>query len=115
MNLKELKEIVDFEIKNLREYEKPEDISVLITLSESSMGARASSSIKYIGMGFDWEHGQFRIEPSLSLVRKGNALTDVKPVVKDDFSGVKFWACPKCRLKVAKDDIFCRHCGQKLR
>ena len=69
MNLKELKNIVDFAIENLQHHQNPEEISVLITLSESSVGSRASSTIKYVGMGFDWEHGQFRIEP-VTLVSK---------------------------------------------
>lgn len=115
MNLKELKEIIDFELSHLQNHEKPEDVHVVITTSESSMGARASSAIKHIGMGIDWEHGQLRIEPSTKLVMKGNALYDIKPVIREEFSGVKFWACPKCIMKVAKNDSFCRHCGQKLK
>lgn len=60
MNLLELKENVDFAIEQLHSYEKPKDIQVLITLSERSIGARASTRVIYAGLGIDWKHGQFR-------------------------------------------------------
>lgn len=115
MNLEELKYIVDRTIEHLHDYENPKEIPVLITLSENSIGSRASCEVSFVGMGFDWEHGQFRIEPSKSLVRKGNAPTDTKKIIRHEFGGQKFWACPKCVMKVAKDDGYCRHCGQRLR
>jgi hypothetical protein len=114
MNLKELKEAVDLTIEHLK-HQDPKDISVLITLSESSMGARASSSVKYTGMGFDWENGQFRIEPEKILVTKGNRLEDVKNVTCRSFEGRNHYYCPRCNAKITKNDIFCRDCGQKLR
>ncbi|MFY9421518.1 MAG: zinc ribbon domain-containing protein [Bacilli bacterium] len=114
MNLKELKTIVDFTIENLQPHQKPEEIQVLITLSESSIGSRAASGISYIGMGFDWEHGQLRIEPSKKLVSKGNSLNDVKKVVQKEFEHRKYYVCPRCLQKIAKDDYYCRYCGQKL-
>lgn len=115
LNLEELKKIIDFTIETLQKHQKPKDISALITLSENSMGARASSEIKYVGMGMDWEHGQLRIEPTIDLVRKRNALNNIKSVIRHEFNSGKFYACPRCILKVAKDDCYCRHCGQRLR
>jgi DNA-directed RNA polymerase subunit RPC12/RpoP len=116
MNLKELKETIDFVIGQLRhDYEKPEQIPVLINLSENSIGARASSGVNYACMGIDWEHGQFRLQPSKSLVSKGNALTDVKEVVRKEFEGRAYYFCPRCGDKIAKDDYYCRYCGQKLK
>ena len=78
MNLKELKEIIDFTINSIYPHHRPEDFQVLITLSESSVGCRAFSQIKYAGAGMDWEHKQFRIEPDKELVTKGNNFTDIK-------------------------------------
>jgi hypothetical protein len=115
MNILELKQIVDHYIENLDSYEKPEDITVLITLSESSMGPRASCSVKNCYIGFDWEKNQFRLEPDQPLTRKGNALYDPKPIKKLTFSGVTFNGCPKCRMKVTSDDFYCRYCGQRFK
>jgi hypothetical protein len=70
MNLKELKFIIDFMVNGLNSYEKPEDIEVLINISEKSIGASASSKVQYAGMGIDWEHGQFRIEPCFNMIMK---------------------------------------------
>lgn len=115
MNLKELQEIINYKVKNLKGHKKAEDIPVLVTLAESSIGARASSNIKYVGMGIDWENGQFRMEPTLKLVREGSSLNDIKPAMREEFGGVKFWVCPRCVMKIAKNDSFCRHCGQRLK
>jgi hypothetical protein len=117
LNLQQLKENINYQIENLND-KQPQDIPVLITLSEPSMGARASCQVKYISMGIDWEHGQFRIEPNQPLVHMGNSLQDIKKAVQYDFidsmSRKCYW-CPTCNQKVAKDDYYCRCCGQKLR
>jgi len=114
MNLEELKNTIDFEIANLNGKD-PKDIKVLITLDESNVGARSSSKIKNICMGFDWENGQLRIEPDTRLVRKGNSLTDVKAVICKEYDGRKYYVCYKCGSKLSKNDIYCRCCGQRLK
>lgn len=87
-----------------------EDSEVLITLKDPSVGARANVGIDYAGMGFDHEAGQFRLEPDEHLY---------KSLRMDEPAGVSklenFYICNKCLRKVAKDDRYCRHCGQKLR
>lgn len=114
MNLEELKMIVDNTIKHLH-YEKPNEVPVLITLTESSMGARAATSVRYANMGFDWEKGQFRLEPNEKLVKRGNSLTDVKSVECREYEGKKYYFCPRCQQKISKNDRYCRYCSQKLK
>ena len=115
MNLEELKENIDSTIRHLNDYENPKNIMVLISLEESSMGGRASSGVNCVGMGFDWENGQFRIEPTKSLVNKGNAITDIKKVTCWEYNGRKYYKCPRCESKVTKDDNYCKFCSQKLK
>jgi hypothetical protein len=115
MDLKQLKDTVDFTIKNLRDYEDPSEIPVLITLSEPSIGSRAFSQVVHVGMGFDWEHGQFRIAAEKQLVSIGKALTDVKSIVCHPYDGRNYYFCPRCEGKISKDDRYCRYCSQKLR
>lgn len=114
MNLEELKKIIDHTIEGLK-YEKPNEVPVLITLKEPSYGPRASSEIKYANLGFDWENGQFRIEPSEELVKKGNKLTDPKSVECRNYEDRNYYFCPKCEQKINKNDVYCRYCGQRLK
>jgi len=114
MDLEELKTIVDDTISHLNTIDDAKDISVLITLSENSIGGRASCSIKYACLGFDWEHGQFRIEPTKNLVKMGNTITDTKEVITREYNGKKYYKCPRCEMIVAKKDKYCRACSQKL-
>ena len=115
MNLKELKSIIDQRMERLPSYQNPEEIQVRITLSEPSMGARASTEVKGIGLGIDWEAGQLRIEPKGALVKKGNSLNDVKSAVRKEYEGRNYYLCPRCQQKISKTDLYCRHCGQKLK
>lgn len=43
---------------------------VVITISEPSIGSRAKVGIDSIYPGFDWEHGQIRIESEKPIVLK---------------------------------------------
>lgn len=113
MILEELKNIVDSYI----EQGKGKD-SVVITLSESSIGARASSGISSIFPGFDWEHGQIRIEPSEDLTSKLKDRDKDLPIIKHtyNFGNRKrnVLLCPKCNNYLRKDDRYCSKCGQKV-
>lgn len=115
INILELKNSVDLAIQNLRNYDNPEDVPVLVNLSEPSIGARASASVRYVGMGFDWEHNQFRITTDKALVCKGNSLNDIKPVKLVSYNGRNYYWCPRCDGRVSKDDRYCRECGQKMK
>ena len=70
MTLLRLKQIIDSTISGLREYEDPDKIPVLLTISSIHpvIGSEPSCGIRWAGMGFDWEHGQFRLYPSVPLV-----------------------------------------------
>lgn len=114
MNLAELKESIDWEIAHLERYQQLNEIQVLITLKDRSVGGRASSAIRRIDMGFDWESGQLRIEPEQRLIAEAKSRSIAMPTVKAESGGVTFTACQKCMMKVAKDDGYCRHCGQRL-
>ena len=67
MNLKQLKERVDFLYKQSR---NPREDIVYITTSEHSIGGRAKCGIKNISLGFDWESHQVRIDPEVNLYKE---------------------------------------------
>lgn len=115
MNLKELKESVDLNIESLPNSLKPEEVQVLVNLNESSIGARASTKVKYTFMGIDWEYGQFRIETDKKIVSKGNRIDDIKEVICKKFEGKNYYVCSTCGSKINKNDRFCKYCGQKLK
>lgn len=113
MNLQELKKTVDDSI-GICICSDPNKIPVLITLAEKSVGARASCGVGFAFMGIDWEHGQFRIEPDTMIVRlleEGIA----EEVTCEIIDGKKYYFCPNCESRIAKNDFYCRYCGQKLR
>ena len=114
MKLKELYEIS----KSLIEQGKEED-DVLITLSEPSIGGRASTPINYVYAGFDWEHGQVRVEPKDSLINKlkdRDKQLDIK-IMEYNNSGRKciIRKCPICENHLKKDDKYCSRCGQAIK
>lgn len=67
MNLKQLKDRIDFLYKISR---NPEQINVYITTSDKSISGRAKCGIKGVHLGFDWEHNQLRIDPEDKLIKK---------------------------------------------
>jgi hypothetical protein len=90
------------------------DDVVLITLSQSSVGARASTAVSCIFPGFDWEHGQMRIEPEKPVCLRGRAKDDMMPIRMFAYSSPRpFYECP-CGTQVKKDSHYCQHCGQHL-
>lgn len=114
MKLKELYEIS----KSLVEQGKAED-EVLITLSEPSVGARASAPINSVYAGFDWEHGQIRIEPKNKLINKlkdRDKQLDAR-IIEYNNLGRKhiIRKCPICENHLKKDDNYCSRCGQAIK
>lgn len=110
MKLRDLKASIDSYI-GLGHEEDP----VLITLSQPSIGSRASCGIRGIYPGFDWEHGQMRIEPDKPIVTAGRSKDDMKPMAIYAYSAPRpFYNCPTCGKKVKKDDNYCSRCGQHI-
>lgn len=70
MNLAELKKRVDLTIQQIeRNGNSIESIPVYVTTSDDSLGGRAKIGVIWAGMGFDWEHGEFRIDTSEKIKR----------------------------------------------
>ena len=95
---------------------KPEDIDVVITieLPFMSCGQRPCTGVKYVGMGFDWEAGQFRITPDDKLMAIKH---NVPQLVVE---GCESYHCPKCEHMLSKKRKntairFCSHCGQAVK
>ena len=109
------KELFDHLKWYLEEREVDPDTPVLITLSDSSIGGRASVDIQGLYTGMDWEQGQLRIEPKEKIFRNIKRMDTSVDITREISGGVSFNACGRCRMRVAKDDMFCRHCGQKLK
>lgn len=99
----------------LDEREVNPNTPVLITLSGSSIGSRASVGIQGLYTGIDWEQEQLRIEPQEKIFRNIKRMDTPVGITREISGGISFNACGKCRMKVAKDDTFCRHCGQRLK
>ena len=114
MELNELKSAVDFALSHGCTGEE----EVLITLSNPSVGARAASKVVSANSGFDWEHGQFRIEPVDRLRAEGSALKDPRETrlavyIYENRKSVVHH-CPNCGNVVKKTHKYCPHCGQRI-
>lgn len=117
LNLRELKEYVEFLYEHGCTGEEP----VLITLSQNSVGSRASTGITHITEGFDWESGQIRIEPEEKLLKKEKDRDNAMPVRVKEYdlhykNGKKtiIRSCPICENHLKKDDRYCSRCGQRV-
>lgn len=113
MTLNELKQAI--EGARIFPHESPDEIEVIITLQEPSMGPRAGVSLKHAIMGFDWEAGQFRLQPEDALARKGRALGDAMEPGCRKMDGRMVHYCRNCGEQVLTRDNFCSRCGQKLK
>lgn len=111
--LADLKAYID-QIAETSNWENLDKIALYITLAENSIGSRAYETVRCVGMGIDWEHNQFRIEPTQNLVHKGNSIQDAKSIVCRPYDGRNYYWCPTCQGRVSKGDRYCRACGQKL-
>jgi hypothetical protein len=112
MNLKEFINHLDVIKSVFPSYKNMEEISVLITTSESSIGGRAYTEVKNIFMGFDWENNQLRIEPVDKLLKQ--PIRDISKISRLETGGMLYWGCSHCGRKVSKEDYYCRQCGRKL-
>lgn len=87
---------------------------VRILTKDPSVGGSASMGIESVCAGFDWDDGTLFVVPSSPLTSKPSRYLDTFSIVRRGSGGVAFWACPKCLMKVAKDDTYCRYCGTRL-
>lgn len=113
MKVSELSKILHF----YSEHGHENDI-VLITLSQNSVGARASVGVQDVYAGFDWEHGQIRIETTEPIIKKYNNRDIGKPVrCKEYDDGIRkriIRRCPVCENHLHKNDKYCSKCGQAI-
>ena len=112
MSLTELKNIIETAMK----FEKdPDNINVVISteLPYITCGQRPCVYVKYAGIGFDWEAGQFRIEPEEKLM----AVKHDVPQLVMEWRGN--YHCPKCEYMLSgrknTDVRFCSRCGQAVK
>lgn len=112
MTLGELKNIVNFYFgnKNIN----PEEVKLIITLEEMSIGPRAGTGVENIFMGFDWEHNQLRIEPKDKLIRYNKD----RDIPKDVCHYKDIYYCSTCQHPLKKTEVrnnnYCPFCGQRL-
>lgn len=109
------KELYDNLTRLLKIGDVKDDTPVLITLSDSSIAGRASCRVSGIYTGFDWDAGQLRINPEEKIFKNIHRMDEPVGIIKEEFGGVSFNACGRCHMKIAKDDRYCRHCGQRLK
>ena len=114
MVLSELKKQVDFLCDNGHG-----DNLVLVTLSESSIGARAATAITGIHPGFDWEHGQVRVSTKKKIISYGKDRDNAIEPRKEDYDiGIRMrhlLLCPKCENQLRKYDDYCSNRGQRIK
>lgn len=112
MNLIELKNHID----NLIRYTKnAEEKEVVIALTQSSMGPIASTGIKNIYPGIDWDKNRIIINPKRAICDKTlfentGAIIDIKK----SSDGKDICYCSKCHNKISKKDKYCKSCGIRL-
>ena len=94
----------------------PENVDVVITtqLPYATCGQLPCTGIASVGMGFDWEAGQFRITPEEKLM----CVKHDVPQKVIAWEGV--YCCPKCehQLAVKRKNAsirFCYSCGQAVK
>ena len=113
MTLRELKNAID----TVLQFEKnPENIDVVISteLPYITCGQRPCVDVRYVGLGFDWEQGQLRIEPKEKLMAVKHDVPQMVLEWHDNYH------CPKCEYMISqgkkKDTIrFCAKCGQAVK
>ena len=113
LTLENLNKRLELILKQNPEYN---DNKVLVTLCELSMGARASEVIKSANIGFDWERGQFRLNPSEPLIHKSKDRDKPMNPIKKKMPGNtrSYYYCVACQQKISKNDGYCKTCGQRI-
>lgn len=111
--LKDLQENVNDVVSHLQG-EKPEDIQVVISLKEPSIGTSAASPLSMAYKGFDWDSGRYILYAKDELIREHVSRDKVIPAVLRKYE-TDLYFCQKCNCIVDEKDYFCKHCGQKMR
>ena len=67
MTIRELADLLNSALKT-----RPDcgDHVIRILLNEKSIGPRATTGVKSVGFGFDWERGKVLLQPEKDLVSK---------------------------------------------
>ncbi len=116
MNVTQLKTALD---EGLEKHFLTGEEKILITVSEPSVASRAGVEVKNCAAGFDWEKGQFRIEPEEELTRKS----------RDRDTPMETWNvryindkgkrvvhhCRACEEEIEAGDKYCSRCGQAVK
>ena len=87
MNFKEFKDRIE-SICNISigKNEDLENLEVVVTIDNPSVGGRAKSKVKGIYRGIDWEHKQIRIDTEDKLIKDdSNKLQQIQEVVNNHF------------------------------
>ena len=81
MNLKELKELIDWNIRLVEQnHEDPEKIRVGIVVKRvGQIGSQPVVDIKTLGLGFDWDKGKLLIYPE----------SDLREIDRDEFAALR--------------------------
>lgn len=112
MKLSQLKRAVDLSFKTQKD---PDNIEVVITTRTPyiTCGQLPYTDIACVGMGFDWEAGQFRITPQEDLMKVKH---DVPQKV---LKWLDIYYCPKCEYMLGtnryENTRYCSRCGQAVK
>jgi len=113
MTLTELKNAIETSLKFER---NPDNINVVIStaLPYATYCQRPCEDVRYAGMGFDWEAGQFRIEPKEKLMAVKHDVPQMVMEYRNNYH------CPKCEHMLSgkrknTDIRFCSRCGQAVK
>lgn len=113
MNIKELKEKLNFYEKRLDENDP-----VVIELAEPSVGTKAHCDVENIATGIDWDMGKLWIYPKKKLLsyEKDRDIPQMAyRITYTKYPGSKKQIkCPKCESHLRKTDKYCSNCGQAI-
>lgn len=90
------------------------DWKVVVDLDQPSVGAGASTDVKMIYPGFDWQYGQIRICTTNKIIEKSKDRDlNIPKSQSSEFS--KKYVCCSCGFFVRKGDNYCSICGQNIK